>query len=190
MNSIIDTDYKIKSSNLARTLADNKNFNLLNFNYTTFACENCLFSRNIHGTLNRNSHPIIGIDSSVITSRSLLYKFTKTYRIMSTSSAKHQDILTHTTTKVIFFGHSLSEADYSYFQSIFDYFDIYHTPISLVFKYSQFDNQEEIRQFSRVSRLLERYGETLDNKDHGKNLMHKLMLEDRLFITDIAHDEH
>lgn len=32
------------------------------------------------------------------------------------------------------------------------------------------------------TQLLTTYGETLDNKDHGKNLMHKLLLEGRLEV--------
>ena len=34
-------------------------------------------------------------------------------------------------------------------------------------------------------RLLSSYGTTLDNKDHGKNLVHKLLLEGRLIIRRI-----
>ena len=29
------------------------------------------------------------------------------------------------------------------------------------------------------------YGESLDNTDHGKNLIHKLMLENRILIEEI-----
>lgn len=33
-----------------------------------------------------------------------------------------------------------------------------------------------------VTKLLAAYGESFDNKDHGKNLMHKLLLEGRLMV--------
>ena len=33
-----------------------------------------------------------------------------------------------------------------------------------------------------INDLLVNYGATMDNKDHGKNLMHKLLLEGRLII--------
>ena len=39
--------------------------------------------------------------------------------------------------------------------------------------------------FHRVTALLSAYGETMDNKDHGKNLIHKLILEGRLAIVEI-----
>lgn len=36
----------------------------------------------------------------------------------------------------------------------------------------------------RVVKLIKTYGNTLDNKDHGKNLLHKLKLENRILIKD------
>lgn len=37
----------------------------------------------------------------------------------------------------------------------------------------------------KVAGLLSTYGSTLDNKDHGKNLMHKLLIEGRLSVKTI-----
>lgn len=34
----------------------------------------------------------------------------------------------------------------------------------------------------KAIKLLNSYGETPDNKDHGKNLIHKLLIEGRLSI--------
>lgn len=51
------------------------------------------------------------------------------------------------------FGHSLSIFEFLYFQSIFDYYSIYDS----------------------VYNLFENYGERLDNKDRGKNLLHKFI---------------
>ncbi len=39
--------------------------------------------------------------------------------------------------------------------------------------------------FMRVTSLLSAYGETMENKDHGKNLVHKLILEGRLAVVSI-----
>ena len=39
-----------------------------------------------------------------------------------------------------------------------------------------------------INDLLVDYGATMDNKDHGKNLMHKLLLEGRLIIRGIQLD--
>lgn len=35
----------------------------------------------------------------------------------------------------------------------------------------------------KAIKLLSAYGETLDNKDHGKNLIHKLLIEGRLSVS-------
>ena len=86
---------------------------------------------------------------------------------------------------IYFFGHSLSEADYSYFQSMFDYYSIYDSKIRLIFLYSDHDGKEKSRQENRVVKLINDYGKTLENKDKGKNLLHKLLLENRIKIYEI-----
>ena len=81
-----------------------------------------------------------------------------------------------------FYGHSLSAADYSYFQSIFDYYNLYsNSNISLNFYYS-----ERHEQTDAIYRLINIYGKSLSNKEQGKNLIHKLLLENRLNIIKIS----
>lgn len=91
--------------------------------------------------------------------------------------------------KLIFYGHSLSEADYSYFQSLFDLYDIYNQAF-LIFKYSVYDKEKayEIKKvvFHSITKLIKKYGDTMTNKDHGKNLLHKILLEGRLKIEEIT----
>ena len=41
---------------------------------------------------------------------------------------------------------------------------------------------------SKVVSLLTAYGATLENRDHGKNLIHKLLLEGRLSVEEIRFD--
>ena len=64
---------------------------------------------------------------------------------------------------------------------------------SLIFYYSIYnDGKDEATRrarikegmCNRVSRLLMRYGQTFDNEGHGKNLMHKLLLEGRLSVVE------
>ena len=92
-----------------------------------------------------------------------------------------------------FFGHSLDFADYSYFQAIFDEVDLYESDTRLIFYYNENrrngekGNKGEKRgvkeeMFREVNHLIAGYGESLDNKDHGRNLLHKLLLEGRLTI--------
>lgn len=168
-------------------------FCLLTFNYTTpilpHQVTNCNAVRNIHGTT--VIHPIIGLDSATIPATSPAYQFSKTFRIMGSKYSKqNSDILTKNIKEVVFYGHSLGSADYSYFQSIFDYLDIYNNSIRLIFYYSKYDGYSidmiKQRLFQQASRLFEVYGDSMDNPVHGKNLLHKLLLENRIIFTDIT----
>lgn len=173
--------------------------NILSFNYTALfdilGVESPCFYNNVHGKLCTrpcaenctDCNIIFGIDDTVIQSQdedSGLYKFSKTYRKMLNSDAGTH-ILPSKDNQLIeikFYGHSLNEADYSYFQSIFDYYNLYeNNNVSLIFYYSK-----GYEQTYKIYRLINTYGKTLSNKDQGKNLTHKLLLENRLKIVEIS----
>lgn len=187
--------YEEKAAKLLKALGRNECSNILSFNYTTpVSIENNqrlqMKIRNVHGDL--NSHIIIGIDQGVAKGNENNYLFTKTYRIMELANDKKEShSLNHNIKSIVFYGHSLAAADYSYFQSIFDFYSIYDSDVTLVFYYSVYDkNQKEQiikTQFDSIRKLLMDYGDTLDNKDHGKNLLHKLLLEDRLIIKELKY---
>lgn len=171
---------------------------ILNFNYTALfdilEVESPCYHNNVHGKLCNErctkgckiSNIIFGIDDSIIQSQgtsSELRSFSKTYRKMLNSD---NYILTLPPNEekpldIKFYGHSLSEADYSYFQSIFDYYDLYsNSNVSLIFYYSKgFENHDA------VYKLISAYGKSLTNKEQGKNLIHKLLLENRLHIQEV-----
>lgn len=175
-----------------------RSVNILSFNYTALfdilgVDSPCLYN-NVHGKLCLNKcsrdctscNIIFGIDDSIIQSHEKnfeLHKFSKTYRKMLNTNAE-TCILPKKNNRLIeikFYGHSLSEADYSYFQSIFDYYNIYeNNKVSLIFYYSK-----GFEQTDEVYRLINTYGKTLINKEQGKNLTHKLLLENRLKIVEI-----
>ena len=181
---------------------------LLSFNYTT-GIRQCFDGGkdgvcvNVHGELGKEL--IFGIDGKECMDEDDVVQFTKTYRLM-THGGSVTDRLLHTSngatidsaTDVIkFYGHSLGKADYSYFQSIFDGVNLYGGDTVLVFytrAYLQDEMNDELIQKDRidmvnkVTKLLNAYGRTMDNKDHGKNLIHKLLLEGRLVIMAIALD--
>ncbi len=171
---------------------------ILSFNYTTIfdflgVNKPCVYN-NVHGKLCANqcakdckaSSVIFGIDDNLIQSQSNnsdLRLFSKTYRKMF-SNEDPIILLPPKDNKPIrikFYGHSLSEADYSYFQSIFDYYDLYgNTNVSLVFYYSKGYEQQDA-----IYSLISEYGRSFTNKEQGKNLIHKLLLENRLQIIEI-----
>lgn len=183
---------------LSQEFSNLHSVNILSFNYTALfdilgVQSPCLYN-NVHGKLCMNKcaencascNIIFGIDDTIIQSQEEnfeLHKFSKTYRKMLIADAE-TSILPKKDNQMIeikFYGHSLSEADYSYFQSIFDYYNLYeNNKVSLIFYYSK-----GFEQTDEVYRLINTYGKTLSNKDQGKNLTHKLLLENRLKIIEI-----
>lgn len=188
------------------------NVSILNFNYTFQSWQNkeckfglCLNSKNVHGSLCLNGSDIIfGIDDSVIStnysdkkdlsSHDEIRIFSKTFRTLNNFGTNSTKILPpkDTNVKIIFFGHSLNKADYSYFQSIFDYYDIYNNSnISLVFYYNSWRNgvRDEVsykfEETDKVYKFIHDYGKTFNNKNQGENLIHKLQVENRIQILDV-----
>lgn len=189
---------------------------ILSFNYTDYSSlsNNVHNIHNIHGSI-KDDHIIFGIDSiysnkddddenetksandqnDIIT----LKPFTKTYRLLELENDYASNSVLSDDIKLIkFFGHSLSHADYSYFQSIFDYYDVYSNNIKLIFYFALHDGQSDTekqiikskrKQISKVYNLMEDYGKTMDNADHGKNLLHKLIMEGRLSIRRVKSPE-
>lgn len=189
---------------------------ILSFNYTDYSTlsNNVHNIHNIHGSI-KDDHIIFGIDSiysnkddddenetkstnnqnDIIT----LKPFTKTYRLLELENDYASNSVLSDDIKLIkFFGHSLSHADYSYFQSIFDYYDVYSNNIKLIFYFALHDGQSDTekqiikskrKQISKVYNLMEDYGKTMDNADHGKNLLHKLIMEGRLSIRRVKSPE-
>ena len=179
---------------------------ILSFNYTALfdiLCVKspCIYS-NVHGKIcqkkcdgNCNSSIIFGIDDFIIQSRNIkdelkllsetddeLRLFSKTYRRMINASTPQSVLPSKDSVTIKFYGHSLSEADYSYFQSIFDYYSLYgNRNVDIIFY-----NSKGHEQIDEIYRLVNTYGKTLINKEQGKNLMHKLLLENRIKIVEIS----
>lgn len=207
----------IYTSNLARLInseRSDKHF-LINFNYTTFPRNINSFEDmdnsnnaitiellddeknknitienvNVHG--NFNEVIIFGIDQQEVGTNQPHYIFTKTYRkILESDKFKSNKIPRIEDLKEIsFYGHSLSEADYSYFQTVFDFYRIYESEIMINFYYSLYGENDCSKNINKnvfvssVFKLIEKYGSTMNNVNHGKNLVHKLLLENRLNVT-------
>lgn len=180
---------------------------VLSFNYTNVA-EN-YFDKgddgvfvNIHGKLGEDI--IFGIDGKDCMDNPVAAPFTKTYRLMLRGGSRtgglvrtaNSSNLQDATDVIKFYGHSLGKADYSYFQSIFDGVDLYESETVLVFYFpldssddaEAVNNKWRMRLSNSINDLLVAYGATMDNVDHGKNLMHKLLLEGRLIIRGLPVD--
>lgn len=175
---------------LGKDIVNSNNFSILSFNYTIPKIFQGHIT-NVHGRLDRDNI-IFGIDQKDVEATSPVFKYTKTFRKLVQSKSKDDLIYMDNKNElknIYFYGHSLSRLDYSYFQSIFDYYDIYQSEVSLVFCCSVYGGRTSSEIISEhanlVGALLEEYGVTMSNKNHGKNLMHKLLLEGRLTIKEI-----
>lgn len=174
---------------------------VINFNYTTYLKKMDYISEmtNVHGTF---ENPIFGIDNTEIGNDREFYYLTKTSRVLFNNTIKKEFKLPNNIeiSKICFFGHSLARADYSYFQSIFDYYDIYNSEVKLEFKYYNYikndekltDEEKEERKdevksnmHKGVIELMNDYGNTISNKSRGQNLLHKLILENRIKIVEV-----
>ncbi|MBO0413244.1 hypothetical protein JZO81_19490 [Enterococcus hulanensis] len=141
---------------------------------------------NVHGSLEKQD-VVFGFDSVDKEQLDDFYRFSKTYRqlIGSFSSEVHAFQLESAISKVVFFGHSLSLLDYSYFQAIFDHYSLYDSSIKLYFYYANLNSSSREDMVKKVLHLLTYYSRSLDNSYHRKNLLHKLLLEKRLFIIPL-----
>lgn len=211
IQEIKNGEYKSKAEEFLQTIVMDggvpSRHSVFSFNYTN-SCSGKpgiqVAFRNVHGALNHTSDEskiIFGIDNISSDSRSedIGYRFTKSYRTMrlytelendKTFGDKIDNIFTKDMDIIKFYGHSLARADYSYFQYIFDMYDLYNSNIKLIFYYSEIEGRtvEEVRQeqYRNITKLIEQYGETLDNKAHGRNLLTRLIQTGRLKIKEIG----
>ena len=208
-------EYKSKAENFLQTIIIEggypSSYSVFSFNYTNSCSGNFgtqIAFRNVHGALNQNSNEskiIFGIDniSSDSKSEDISYRFTKAYRTMRLYTELENDmafgdkidnIFTEDMDVIKFYGHSLARADYCYFQYIFDMYNLYNSNIKLIFYYSKIEGRtvEEVRQeqYRNITKLIEQYGETLDNKAHGRNLLTRLIQTGRLKIVGLEDDNN
>ena len=160
---------------------------ILSFNYTlpvqsyNWCC--------IHGGLEAKNI-IFGInyDSLISHFTNPPIHFSKSYRILENSLLSNIR-LSKDIKNILFYGHGLGEADYPYFQSIFDSIDLYHGNTRLIFFWDAYDENRKMElhkeTLNKVVNLIEKYGQTFSNKDHGRNLLTKLKVENRILIKEI-----
>ena len=209
--------YRTDAQRLVFTLltdhcVDEKDFEIresvLSFNYTRPSeswrrGSTPIVFTNVHGQL--GGEIVFGIDGRGIMDDERAVSFTKTYRIMGLDPEPMRDIIhpfsasiaSGETDQIKFYGHSLSEADYSYFQALFDSVRLYEGRTRLIFYYRPHGDKGSLEEQKRsaredmmrkVTRLLVTYGNTMDNEDHGDNLIHKLLLEGRLMVLELPKD--
>ncbi|EEV37657.1 conserved hypothetical protein (plasmid) [Enterococcus casseliflavus EC10] len=188
VNEALRIIVEISEANIQKI--DNKIFS---FNYTDPFSKYHLDSINVHGKAETNSI-LLGVDQESIIPDAKIFRFTKTFRQMTETKLdkNYEDIILpekDEIQEIAFFGHSLSKFDYSYFQTIFDHYDLYNSSIQLVFYYMTFGERKfedmELELAERISKMLYDYSPSIDNERKGRNLTHKLLLEKRLTMKEI-----
>lgn len=193
-----DEKYKKNSATILGALIDDEEtYDILTFNYTKpdYDAVN-LFSYNninhIHGSV--DSKIIIGFDSNDIqTFNDNRIKMSKPFQKLFYKTKNKPLPEKEQTMFLKFYGHSLGNQDYSYFHSIFDYYDIYNNgKIALIFYYTPyFESEKENERYrndyiNKVYDLLNAYSlKAAIGTDKNNVILSRLMLENRLFIKEI-----
>lgn len=194
--SKILANYLLKEGKI---FSENANYNILSFNYTEPWGEKLNFRddfihvnlfKNIHGTL-KNKSIIFGIDDNIIDASNVGYRFTKVSRIMEMNTIKENistpinAILDKSVNRVVFYGHSLSDADYGYFQFIFDEYAKNENMI-FEFCYTVFEGttkqNEIIKLREGISRIFGRYEK---ENDERKYTLKNLNLNNRIKFREV-----
>ncbi len=188
--------YDIKAEELLNTISSiERTPFVLSFNFTVPSIKTMNGNGiNVHGSIiddRLNYEVIFGIDSLDNDVNTDYYLFTKTSRRLRMFSELNNRSIPHRSKidRIIFYGHSLGSADYSYFYSIFDFYKLYESSVRLIFKFTVFDESRraeiEYEAFKRVNNLILKYGTSSSIGEKGKNLLHKLILENRISIDEI-----
>ena len=174
---------------------------ILNFNYTKpwenigFEWpffENLIQKVNIHGSINRNYEGIIfGINDAGIVPSVKEYIFTKASRTFdlytnrTRGKIKLDSLLTDSIKNIIFFGHSLSTADYGYFRMILEKY-IAEEDVKFIFLYSVFEGTSEAKERRKIiANASALFGSYSIESTSNTALFHKLIQNDRISILKI-----
>lgn len=172
-----DTSYDERLELILKKISNKNNFNWINFNYYSFSDVyhpeiNISNEINIHGAspfVNNDYHAIIGIDSKIdktkkfnglnTTDKNNVLYFTKKHRRDEENISLTTKILDKNIKTIKIFGHSLSEADDSYFFEIFDYYNILNKNYIEIYYKPRNNNVDasKNKQIEKVKSLLKRY---------------------------------
>lgn len=196
-NQNIGSHYWAQAHLLLEKLNFNQdNYKLINFNYTRPDLNyrkperhNLLTFENVHGDIS-NKNIIFGIDQNELDNNSKIYMFSKTSRKIFNSEfiKENNAVLSKGIKNIIIYGHSLNVADISYYISVFDFVEIYDSHVNLYFYYSIYDQlavgKIKSEKYKKVIDLINAYSKHSE-QHNGKNLIHKLLLENRLHILEL-----
>lgn len=179
--------------NVDRNYRGMKDFNILSFNYTTpwETSDNEVFEKvfdsiNIHGQISNDDGIIFGIDDEKIAPTQNEFLFSKVSRTLdlitlSNHRKNFNELLSRMIENVVFYGHSLSIADYGYFRMIFDRY-VENSEVKFYFTFKVYEGTTEDKERKKiVKNISELFGKySIDkekNTDIFKNLIHDQRIE-------------
>lgn len=184
-------------------------YNIISFNYTTpwdrgekvtifdeVFENNLLDVKNLHGVLSHDTSKIIfGIDDEFISPLSNEYIFTKPSRTLDLYSQEESEIIQkfidirslmpNTVENVVFYGHSLSQADYGYFKIMLDTF-IPRDNVLFTFIYNVHSATTHVKaRRDIIKRISSLFGEYSKLKQSNTDIFVNLIQNNRIRIVKL-----
>lgn len=183
--------------NVDRVYSDMVDFNILSFNYTTpwenaisKVFEKVFDSINIHGQTSNDDGIIFGIDDEKIAPTQNEFIFSKVARTLdlitlSNHRKNFEDLLSTSIENVVFYGHSLSIADYGYFRMIFDKY-VENSEVKFYFTFRVYEGTTEDKERKKlVKSISELFGKYSIDKEKNTDIFKNLIQNQRIKIISI-----
>lgn len=195
-----------------RTDMENSTYNVLTFNYTTpwdmsekrdraeylhpIFKGNPIKTLNLHGRLDSETQEIIfGVDDEFLSPLSNEYIFTKTSRTLDLytkemfeewfGNSSMSEILIPSIKEIIFFGHSLSKADYGYFRKILDSY-VDNPEAHFIFVYNVYKGTTtDKKRRELIHSISSLFGEYSINKQSNTDIFRDLIQNNRIKIVEL-----
>lgn len=207
INNALDLYERISKYSNNKTNSSNDQVDVLSFNYSldegfvnvvdrTINDYRLKSWSNIHGIAHSIKtpyypSPIFGIDNHDIVSEDtqsdFRISFTKPYRVIEGGINEVRSSNGYPSLDLIsIYGHSLGRADYSYFETLFDENELYHSKCKIEYYYYPGKGEEtklikRQEAITNLYNLLTDYGMTIGKK-HRSNIINRLNLENRISI--------
>lgn len=190
--------------NVDRGYSDIVDFNILSFNYTipwdnytppwetpnNKIFEKVFDSINIHGQISNSDGIIFGIDDEKIAPTQNEFIFSKVSRTLdlitlSNHRKNFEELLSTSIENVVFYGHSLSIADYGYFRMIFDKY-IENSEVKFYFTFIVYKGTTEDKERKKlVKSISELFGKYSIDKEKNTDIFKNLIQNQRIKIISL-----
>lgn len=183
--------------NVDRGYSEMVDFNILSFNYTTpweFS-DNEIFNKifdsvNIHGQISNDDGIIFGIDDEKIAPTQMEFMFSKVARTLdlitlSNHRKNFDELLSTNIENVVFYGHSLSIADYGYFRMIFDKY-VDNSEVKFYFIYNVYEGTTKDKERKKLVRNISKiFGKYSIDKEKNTDIFKNLIQNQRIKIIPL-----